>query len=63
MMPFITIILLTMSLIFFGGQHFAAQEYGGNSTMNKPDVTMNQDIPPADLDVPAVTETATFALG
>jgi hypothetical protein len=63
MMPLMSIIFLTMSLIFVGGQHFAAQEYGGRIIMNRSAETMNKEIPQIDRDIPAVTETATFALG
>ena len=63
MMPFITILLLTISLLIFGGQQFASQHNGGNSAMNRTSEVINKDIPPMDLHIPAVTGTATFALG
>ena len=62
MMPLITIILLAISLLFAGGQEFAVQDDGG-AIMNRTPEIMNKDIPPVDLKVPAVIETATFALG
>ncbi len=62
-MPFISIILLAVSLVFFAGEHFSAQEYGGFNTMDRRAVKMDTNIPPLDFDVPTVTETATFALG
>jgi hypothetical protein len=61
--PLVTIIILLISFVFVGGQHFAAQKRGVESTMNRPGEILNKDIPPIDLAVPEITETATFALG
>jgi len=63
MMPFIAIILLAISLLFAGGQQFTAQNYGGAVMEYRTADRTNKVIPPVDLKVPAVTETATFALG
>ncbi|HBH60410.1 MAG TPA: hypothetical protein DDX85_01440 [Nitrospiraceae bacterium] len=63
MMPLITIMLLMLSLIFVGVQHFAAQEFGGRSAMDSSVTTMNRDIPRIDIEPPAAIKTATFALG
>ena len=63
MIPLITIIMLMLSLIFVGVQHFAAQGFGGRSAMDSSVILMNRDIPHIDIETPAAIKTATFALG
>ena len=58
-----TIIAMVSLFVFLEGGYFAIEKGGRTMAMSKPLVTVNKDIPKIDIDIPPVTETATFALG
>jgi hypothetical protein len=60
---FVSIIFFTVSLIGAAGLYFASQGYGGRNTMNRPEGTIQRDIPGIDIKTPSTVKTATFALG
>jgi hypothetical protein len=57
-----TTIITVIVLLFIGG-YFSIEKGGHTMAMSKPLETVNKDIPKIDVNVPAATETATFALG
>ncbi len=63
-MRYTTFIMAIVSLfIFLEGGYFSIEKGGHTMAMSKPLETLNKDIPKIDVNIPAATETATFALG
>lgn len=58
-----TLTIFISLFIFFAGEYIIKEKGGSTMAMSRPLEAYNKDIPKIDMDPPAATETATFALG